>query len=87
MKQSMDNLNAELLNIDQATEAADSRREEAVGAVGDISEIIGKSIENAENVKVVLQQLKKDIRNLDVTAAMLGKSMDELKSDVSVFRI
>ena len=36
---------------------------------------------------VVLQQLKKDIRNLDVTAAMLGKSMDELKSEVNVFRI
>ncbi len=87
MKQSMDNLNEELLNIDQATEAADSRRVEAVGAVGDISEIIGKSIENAENVMVVLQQLKKDIRNLDVTAAMLGKSMDELKSEVNVFRI
>ena len=87
MKQSMDNLNAELYNIDQATAAADSRREEAVGAVGDISEIIGKSIENAENVKVVLQRLQKDIRNLDITAAKLGESMDELKSEVSAFRI
>ncbi|MBR4816703.1 MAG: methyl-accepting chemotaxis protein [Lachnospiraceae bacterium] len=87
MKQSMDSLNAELGNIDTATEAADLRREEAVGAVGDISDIISQSTGNAENVKQILERLKKDIDNLDRTADKLGESMDGLKNEVRVFRI
>ncbi|MBR4777943.1 MAG: methyl-accepting chemotaxis protein [Lachnospiraceae bacterium] len=87
MKQSMDSLNEELGNIDTATEAADLRREEAVGAVGDISDIISRSTSNTENVKQILDRLKKDIDNLDKTAARLGESMDGLKNEVRVFRI
>ena len=87
MKASMDSLIAELENIDIATEAANARKDEAVNAVGDISEIINESVANAESVKNILRQLKVNIDNLDKTASKLGVSMDELKTEVDVFRI
>ena len=87
MKASMENLNAELGNIDAAVEAADARRAEAVNAVSDISDIINASSENAGTVMEALNRLKKNVDHLDETAAKLGENMDELKNEVKVFQI
>ena len=87
MKASMESLNSELLNIDSATAAADARRSEAVNAVGDISEIINASAANVDTVMKTLSRLKTNVKYLDNTAAKLGENMDELKSEVEVFRI
>ena len=87
MKASMDSLTEELMNIDKAASEADQRRVEAVSAVDDISVIINDSASNANTVIEALNVLKKNVDNLDKTAAKLGENMDELKNEVRVFQI
>lgn len=87
MKASMDSLTEELMNIDKAASEADQRRVEAVSAVDDISVIINDSAANANTVMEAINMLKKNVDNLDKTAAKLGENMDELKSEVRVFQI
>ena len=87
MKASMDCLTEELMNIDKAASEADQRRVEAVSAVDDISVIINDSASNANTVIEALNVLKKNVDNLDKTAAKLGENMDELKNEVRVFQI
>lgn len=87
MKASMDSLTEGLVDIDKAALAADQRRVEAVSAVDDISVIINDSAANANTVMEAINTLKKNVDNLDKTAAKLGENMDELKSEVRVFQI
>lgn len=87
MGESIQLLNTELKNIDAATGAADESRIETVTAVRDISDIIYESAENAEKVMNILGDLKKHVGNLDQTATSLGESMDELKTEVAVFKL
>ena len=83
----MEKLTTELGNIVSATGAADARRAETVNAVRDIAGIIEDSVENAKAVMEVLEQLKANVEHLDHTAGALGESMDELKTEVAVFKI
>ncbi len=87
MQDSMEKLTIELGNIVSATGAADARRAETVNAVRDIAGIIEDSAENAKAVMEVLEQLKANVEHLDHTAGALGESMDELKTEVAVFKI
>ena len=87
MQESIEKLSEGLGNIDTATNAADTRRVEAIAAVRDIADIISANSDNAQTVLDVATQLKMNIDNLDRTAKRLGDSMDEMKSEVSVFKL
>lgn len=87
MQASIETLIAGMGNIDVATLAADTRRAEAVAAVRNIAGIISENANNAQTVMDVATQLKLNIDNLNRTARRLGESMDEMKSEVSVFKI
>lgn len=87
MQESIETLIGGLGSIDSATLAADARRAEAVNAVRNIADIIK---DNANNIQVVMDvavQLKQNIDNLNRTAKRLDESMDEMKSEVAVFKI
>ena len=87
MQESIAALTRELETITSSADEAEERRKEAVTAVRSISDIISDSGENAEMVKGVLASLQGQMENLDETARKLGKSMDELKMEVSAFKI
>ena len=87
MRSSMVTLAEELEKIASSADEADAKRREALDSVRSISEIIHISGESADMVRDVLSQLQAEIIHLDVTAGALGNSMDEMKNEVSVFRI
>jgi len=87
MQESIAALTREMETITSSADEAEERRKEAVTAVRSISDIISDSSENAEMVKGVLASLQGQMENLDETARKLGKSMDELKMEVSAFKI
>ena len=87
MRESIAALTRELGTITVSADEAEERRKEAVTAVRSISDIISDSGENAEMVKEVLASLQGQMENLDEMARKLGKSMDELKMEVSAFKI
>lgn len=87
MQSSITTLSDRIGSIDTATLAADTRRVETVAAVRNIASIINENAENTQTVMDVAQQLKQNIDNLNNTALRLGKSMDEMKSEVAVFKI
>lgn len=87
MKNSIDTLIESIGNIDQATIAADTRRGETVNAVRDIAVIISENALNTQTVMEVADQLKANIDQLNNTARILGESMDEMKTEVSAFKI
>jgi len=76
-----------LRRIADGTERADKERSDAVGAVRNISDIIGETAGSAETVKGVADKLLENVENLNVTAEMLGENMDSLKAEISVFKV
>lgn len=76
-----------LKEIVENTERADGERNKAVEAVQNISAIIQQTAASAETVNEVATKLLKNVENLNKTADTLGENMDELKSEVQVFKI
>lgn len=76
-----------LKEIVENTERADDERNKAVDAVQNISAIIQQTAASAETVSEVANKLLENVENLNRTADTLGENMDELKSEIQVFKI
>ena len=87
MQQRMDALVAGLQSIADATERADSVREDTVEAVRSISEIIEETAENTETVMGVADKLQENVDNLNGTANRLNEDMQGMKSEIDAFKI
>ncbi len=69
------------------TEKADNERSYTVEAVRSISDIIAQTAASAEVVREVADRLMDSVQNLNLTADSLGENMDDLKVEISVFKI
>lgn len=87
MKEQMDELVQGLKDIVDSTDKADSERSDTVQAVKDISGIIEETAAKAEVVRDIADRLLLSVNNLNNTAEVLGNNMDELKQEISVFKI
>lgn len=87
MRQQMDDLVKGLKDIVVSMEKADGERNDTVQAVQNISNIIEETADRAEKVKDIAGKLLANVQNLNVTADVLGNNMEELKSEISVFKI
>lgn len=66
---------------------ADSERNDTMQAVLNISDIIEDTAGRAETVNEIAEQLLTNVKNLNITADVLGENMDELKSEIDAFKI
>ncbi len=87
MQKAMATLVEGLQGIVENTERADHERSFAVDAVRNISDIIAETASSAEVVREVASKLMDSVQNLNQTADSLGENMDDLKSEISVFKI
>lgn len=87
MQEQMNLLVTGLKQIVESMEKADSERSEAVTAVKNISDIIEETAGNAETVKDAAENLLAKVEDLNRTAGTLGENMQELKTEISVFRV
>lgn len=87
MRKQMSTLAEGLEEIVTNMEKADAERNDAVQGVQNISDIIGETADRAEKVKDIAGRLLANVENLNKTADMLGENMQELKSEISVFKI
>ena len=87
MRKQMSTLAEGLEEIVTSMEKADAERNDAVQGVQNISDIIGETADRAEKVKDIAGRLLANVENLNKTADMLGDNMQELKSEISVFKI
>jgi len=76
-----------LKEIVSSTEKADHERSYTVDAVRNISAIIEETAGSAAIVRDVAGKLMDSVQNLNKTADSLGENMDDLKSEISVFKI
>ncbi|MBO5524240.1 MAG: methyl-accepting chemotaxis protein [Roseburia sp.] len=86
MNQCMQTLFEGLKEIVTSTEQADREREDAVLAVKNISDIIEETAEGAKIVQDVAAKLRQNVDNMNSTAESLGTNMNELKTEISVFK-
>ena len=75
-----------LNNIVSSTQTADHERNDTLLAVQNISDIIEETASSAEVVRDVVGKLLEKVENLNQTAGVLGENMDELKTEISVFK-
>lgn len=87
MQKQMSTLVEGLKAIVDSTEKADSERRSTVDAVRNISDIIEETANSAEVVRDVVNRLMESVQNLNQTADSLGENMEELKTEISVFKI
>lgn len=87
MQQQMGQLVEGLKEIVDSTEKADLERSDAVAAVKNISDIIGETACNAETVKEAAEKLLSKVEDLNQTAGVLGSNMQDLKTEISVFKV
>jgi len=87
MQKQMKTLVEGLKAIVDSTEKADHERKSAVDAVKNISDIIEETANSAEVVRDVVNRLMESIQNLNRTADALSGNMQELKTEISVFKI
>ncbi len=87
MQKQMRTLIEGLKEIVDSTEKADHERKYTVDAVRNISDIIEETANSAEVVRDVLNRLMESVQNLNQTADSLGENMEELKTEISVFKI
>ncbi len=87
MQKQMSTLVEGLKAIVDSTEKADHERRSTVDAVRNISDIIEETANSAEVVRDVVNRLMESVRNLNQTADSLGQNMEELKTEISVFKI
>ena len=76
-----------LKGIMESTGKADGERSDAVEAVRNISGIIGETAEGAKVVRDIADQLLRNVEELNRTADVLGDNMQDLKAEISVFKI
>ncbi len=87
MRAQMGQLITGLKDIVENTEKADNERNDTVKAVKEISGIIEETAGSAEIVKDMAEKLLANVEKLNHTANVLGENMDELKTEISVFKI
>lgn len=87
MRSQMNALAAGLKEIASSMDKADSERGNTVHGVRNISNIIEETAGSAKKVKDIAEKLLANVENLNVTADLLGDNMQELKAEISVFRI
>ena len=87
MRQQMSTLAGGLREIVTSMERADIERSDTVQGVQNISNIIEETADRAEKVKGIAGKLQANVENLNRTADVLGDNMQELKSEISVFKI
>ncbi len=75
-----------LKEIVMSTEQADRDRSETLESVKNISNIIEETATSTEVVREIAMKLLHNVENLDKTADALGENMNELKTEVSVFK-
>lgn len=82
MDKLVDGLNA----ITTSTEKADAERVDTVRAIRQISGSIEETAGSAMTVRDAVEKLMEQVAELNQTADSLGENMDELKSEISVFK-
>ncbi len=87
MRKQMNTLAGGLKEIVTSMEKADAERSDTVQGVQNISNIIEETADRAEKVKDIAGRLLANVENLNRTADVLGDNMQELKSEISVFKI
>ena len=87
MRKQMSTLAEGLREIVTSMEKADIERSDTVQGVQNISNIIEETADRAEKVKDIAGKLLANVENLNSTADVLGDNMQELKSEISVFKI
>lgn len=73
--------------IVDSTEKADAERVDTVTAIRQISSSIEETANNAITVRDAVEKLMEKVEGLNRTADSLGENMDELKSEISVFKV
>lgn len=86
MRDRMQELVEGLQEIVASTEQADRERAETLQAVQNISQIIAETAGNAEIVSQTSEKLMKNVDNLSHTADVLGGNMNELKTEIAMFK-
>lgn len=84
--QCMKNLFEGLKEIVVSTEKADKEREDAVSSVKNISMIIKETADGAKIVQDMASKLKENVANMNHTAETLGTNMNDLKTEIAVFK-
>ncbi|MCM1305383.1 MAG: methyl-accepting chemotaxis protein [Lachnospiraceae bacterium] len=83
MKQLVEGLNA----IVESTERADEEKSDTVAAIDQISTSIEETADSVITVRDSVEKLMENVEGLTETADSLGKNMQELKTEISVFKI
>lgn len=83
MKQLVEGLNA----IVESTERADEEKSHTVSAISQISTSIEETADSVRTVRDSVEKLMENVEGLTETADSLGKNMQELKTEISVFKI
>ena len=86
MNQCMQKLCDALKEIVSSTEQADKEREDTLAAVKNISDIIAETAEGTKLVQSVAAKLQENVDTMNQTAQSLGDNMNDLKSEISVFK-
>ena len=86
MNQCMQKLFDALKEIVSSTEQADKEREDTLAAVKNITDIIAETAEGTKLVQSVAAKLQENVDTMNQTAQSLGDNMNDLKSEISVFK-
>ena len=86
MNQCMQKLFDALKEIVSSTEQADKEREDTLAAGKNISDIIAETAEGTKLVQSVAAKLQENVDTMNQTAQSLGDNMNDLKSEISVFK-
>ena len=86
MNHCMQKLFDALKEIVSSTEQADKEREDTLAAVKNISDIIAETAEGTKLVQSVAAKLQENVDTMNQTAQSLGDNMNDLKSEISVFK-
>lgn len=87
MSVSMESLFSGLKNISTNAEQADNDRKDTTAAVEHISQIIEDTAASAEIVSKVAEELQSSVEGLNKTARQLDENMNDLVSEIAVFKI
>ncbi len=83
MKKLVEGLNA----IIESTQRADEEKSDTVSAISQISTSIEETADSVMTVRDSVEKLMENVEGLTETADSLGKNMEELKTEISVFKI
>ena len=86
MSARMTGLVSGLKDIVTSMEKADGIRHETIHSVRNISNIIDETATNATMVNGVIERLMSSVNKLNKVSDVLDENMEELKSEISVFK-